>query len=74
VMQTLQGAQHGLGVALTYRPLIGPAPFGVPLVSPFALEVPVGRALWLVCREADRSLPKIVALRRWLLKEIATLE
>lgn len=74
VMQTLQAAQHGLGVALTYRPLIGPGPFGVPLASPFRLEVPVGRALWLVYREADRRLPKIVALRRWLLQEIAALD
>ena len=73
VMQTLQAAQHGLGVALTYRPLMGPAPFGVPLASPFRIEAPVGRALWLVCREADRSLPKIVALRRWLIQEIASL-
>ena len=38
------------------------------------LEVPVGRALWLVCRESDRTLPKIAALRRWLLQEIASLK
>lgn len=74
IMPTLQAAQHGLGVALTYRPLIGPAPFGVPLAHPFKLEVPVGRALWLVCRESDRTLPKIAALRRWLLQEIASLK
>ena len=73
IMQTLQAAQHGLGVALTYKPLIVPAPLGVPLAMPFQQQVRLGRTLWLVYRPGDRGLPKIAAFRRWILGEIATL-
>lgn len=66
VVQMLEAAEQGLGVALAVVPLIAPRLADKRLVMPFPVVVPADQGYWFVCRRADAERPSLVALRDWL--------
>lgn len=69
--QSIEAAEAGLGVALGIAPLIAGRLADRKLVMPFAPLVQIGHAFWFVCRRADAARPRLVALRDWLLGQMA---
>jgi LysR family glycine cleavage system transcriptional activator len=70
--QVLEGhaAIAGHGVAILSPPMFQPALDAGLLVQPFAHVAPYRHAFWLVYPEHKRNLPKVRALRDWLLAEV----
>lgn len=69
--QSIDAAEAGLGIALGIAPLISAKLADGRLVMPFAPLVPTASAFWFVCRRADAARPRLVALRDWLLEQMA---
>lgn len=69
----LQAAEHGLGITLAREMLAADALADGRLVrlSPVAVDVPESRGYYLVYPPTLRQWPPLVALRRWLLDELA---
>jgi LysR family glycine cleavage system transcriptional activator len=57
------------GVAMARTALAAWDLIGRRLVRPFELRLPAAFAYWIVCPKASAQLPKIVAIREWLLAE-----
>ena len=70
--QVLEGhaAIAGHGVAILSPPMFQPALDAGLLVQPFAHVAQYRHAFWLVYPEHKRNLPKVRALRDWLLDEV----
>ncbi len=67
----LDAAVDGQGIALARSALAAWDLISGRLVRPFTLSLPVPYAYWIVCPKATSKLPKVVALRDWLLAEAA---
>jgi LysR family glycine cleavage system transcriptional activator len=67
----IDAAIEGQGVALARTALAAWDLIGRRLVRPFELRLPASFAYWIVCPKAIAQLPKIVAVREWLLAEAA---
>jgi LysR family glycine cleavage system transcriptional activator len=70
--QVLDGhaAIAGHGVAILSPPMFQPALAAGLLVQPFAHKATYKHGFWLVCPEHKRNLPKVRALRDWLLDAV----
>lgn len=64
----LQAAIHGQGVALGQSTLTQPEIDAGRLVTPFSHVLERKEAFYLVCRESQSELGKIVAFREWMLE------
>ena len=67
----IDAAIEGQGVAMARTALAAWDLIGRRLVRPFELRLPALFAFWIVCPKATAQLPKIVAIREWLLAEAA---
>ena len=67
----LAAAASGAGVAIVARELVAEELASGRLVEPFGQALPREDAYFLVCPAVRAEEPKIAALRRWLLDEIA---
>jgi LysR family glycine cleavage system transcriptional activator len=67
----IDAAVDGQGVALARTALAAWDILSGRLVRPFAFELPVPYAYWIVCPKVNADLPKIAAFRAWLLAEAA---
>src|SRR5262245_11612595 len=65
----IDAAIEGQGVALARTALAAWDLIGGRLVRPFVLKLPAAFAYWIVCPKATAQLPKIVAIRNWLIAE-----
>jgi len=65
----IDAAVDGQGVALARTALVIGDLLSGRLVRPFAFELPVPYAYWIVCPEATGDTPKIVTFRDWLVGE-----
>jgi LysR family transcriptional regulator, glycine cleavage system transcriptional activator len=65
----IDAAIEGQGVAMARTALAAWDLIGHRLVRPFELRLPAPFAYWIVCPKATAQLPKIVAIRKWLLAE-----
>jgi LysR family glycine cleavage system transcriptional activator len=68
----VQAVVAGQGVAVGRRALVAGELAAGRLVQPFDVVLPVDRAYYFVCPEANGDRPKIVAFRNWLLEEAAS--
>lgn len=69
--QSIDAAEAGLGIALGVAPLVAAKLAAGSLVMPFAPLVQVPHAFWFVCRRAEANRPPLIALRDWLVAEMA---
>jgi len=65
----LEAAADGLGVALG-MPVLAAADIAAGrLATPYALEMPIGFAYYLVCAESSFTRPDVAAFRGWIIEE-----
>ncbi|APR39226.1 LysR substrate-binding domain-containing protein [Paraburkholderia sp. SOS3] len=74
VQLALEAAAGGLGVAIGRLPLADADLAGRTLVAASGLVVTAEPAYWLVSAHADDERPEMIAFRRWLLAEAASVE
>ncbi|MDQ7976760.1 LysR substrate-binding domain-containing protein [Paraburkholderia sp. SARCC-3016] len=74
VQLALEAAAGGLGVAIGRLPLADADLAARTLVAASGLVVTAGPAYWLVSAHADDERPEMIAFRRWLLAEAASVE
>ncbi len=67
----LEAARDGLGVVATFPVFAQTELAAGRLVKPFAVEVPLQSAYYLVCREDVASRPAVALFREWLLSDAA---
>lgn len=67
----IDAAIEGQGVAMARTALVARDLIGRRLVQPFGLRQQARGAFWIVCPKATAQLPKIVAIRDWLVAEAA---
>ena len=65
----IDAAIDGQGVAIARTGLAAWDLIGGRLIQPFDVKLPAPFAYWIVCPKAAAQLPKIVAIRDWLLAE-----
>lgn len=67
----IDAAIESQGVAIARTALVAWDLIAGRLVRPFELRLPASFAYWIVCPKATAQLPKVVAIREWLLAEAA---
>jgi LysR family glycine cleavage system transcriptional activator len=68
---SLDAAIDAMGVVLSYPVLAAPDIAEGRLVMPFALEMPLAHAYYVVCSEAVADKPEVASFRRWIAAEAA---
>jgi LysR family transcriptional regulator, glycine cleavage system transcriptional activator len=68
----IDAAVDGQGVALARMTLAATDLISGRLLRPFAEELRLSKAYWIICPQATADLPKIVTFRQWLLAEAAS--
>jgi LysR family glycine cleavage system transcriptional activator len=68
----VDAAVDGQGIALARMTLAATDLIAGRLLRPFADELRLSKAYWIICPQATAELPKIVTFRQWLLAEAAS--
>ncbi len=72
IVNALQAAIDGLGVALGRTALVEGDLATGRLVAPFDISLPIEAAYYVVTPEQTADLPKIEAFREWLITTLTT--